>query len=278
VDVQVSCNRVERSKRAVEIHQYTPDVSGPAVRFRENRWDVLTSGNDYRVLGTNSLAGAALGPSASGTGDNRLAVHPLNKLTKFIVETDSLSGSLDATQNYWYTDDDTTRTLLTSPLPISQRIVRDPAGSVNYSSFRTQNDPDPSCLPERPAGAPDPPGSVAKVGLAEAEVEGGGRARSASMTIPKVASLGGPVPNPAKEGVELMLAVPPDQTGRYAIEVFDVRGRKVFASSKEIGPAGWYPIAWSGKDSHGRWVGAGNYFLRVKGPGFTKTRRVTIVR
>lgn len=88
-----------------------------------------------------------------------------------------------------------------------------------------------------------------------------------------------PYPNPGNEGVNFRLAVPKDRTGTFVLEVFDVGGRRVLQSRREVEAPGRYPIAWSGRDTQGNRVAGGIYFVRLRGPGgFSEARKVTVVR
>jgi hypothetical protein len=281
-DVQVSCNKADSCARGVEVYEYTPDFSGPPLRFWENDLSVPWADSTYYALRTNSLSYVALGPfSENATGDNRLRVNPFNDWTSFIVETDTTAqfNGLNATKNYWYVNDGSTDSLLSTAASIKAHINQHPSiHQVNVASFRTTDDDHECDLPERPQGAPDPPGAAALPSLVAGELQDGDRAGPPVRTLPTEISLGLAVPNPTRGRTEFLLAVPSDRTGDYGFDVFDVRGRRVFTFSKRVTSPGWYPLVWPGRDVEGLRVSAGNYFLRVKGPGFTETRRVTIVR
>jgi hypothetical protein len=63
------------------------------------------------------------------------------------------------------------------------------------------------------------------------------------------------------------------------VEVFDVRGRRVWRASQSVTLAGRYHVVWPGRSAGGQKVGAGVYFLRVSGPqGFAQLRKLTVVR
>ena len=114
---------------------------------------------------------------------------------------------------------------------------------------------------------------------------GGGRLQSASHpdgelpSRPTVRSLSGAYPNPSRTRATLDLVVPERHIGRYALEVYDVTGRRIVASEREIAAPGTYKIEWSGRDSRSARVANGVYFIRLRGPGeFTETRKVTVLR
>jgi hypothetical protein len=111
-----------------------------------------------------------------------------------------------------------------------------------------------------------------------AELRAGAGSLAAIESLPTETSLGPPRPNPANGEIEFSFALTPEKTGRYVLEVFDVRGRRILRSEREVGSPGIHSLVWNGRDSEDKTVGPGIYFFRVKGSGFTQTRRVTIVR
>jgi hypothetical protein len=65
----------------------------------------------------------------------------------------------------------------------------------------------------------------------------------------------------------------------HVLEVYDVRGRRVLQSRREIAAAGRYVRDWAGTGRGGTRAAAGIYFLRLSGPGgFQETRKVTLLR
>ena len=97
--------------------------------------------------------------------------------------------------------------------------------------------------------------------------------------LPTVLSLSRAYPNPVRSGVTMDLAVPEGRTGRYVLEVYDVRGRRILQSVREVAASGRYKVAWGARDSRGTRAAAGVYFLKLSGPeGFVETRKVTLLR
>jgi hypothetical protein len=275
-DVQVSCNKVEDCLRSVEIYR---TVTGGALRFWENNWEALTSNALYHALKTNDVTSTALGPAVLySKGDNRLVVH--QTATKFIRETDPASGPLDpldARQNYWYTDNGLARALLTQGSQINSRIVQSPGPptpSVTITPFRTV---DTTHVCDWPSD-PTPEGTLAPPAVTASFEGEETRSASVEAAVPTELTLGMPSPNPSRGETRLTLAVPTDRTGRYGLEVFDVGGRRVVSWEKEVAAPGRYSIVWEGRDEAGRAVGPGIYFLRLRGPAFTETRRLTIMK
>jgi hypothetical protein len=65
--------------------------------------------------------------------------------------------------------------------------------------------------------------------------------------------------------------------GLYAVEVFDVRGRRVRGVLDARLAAGTHEVAWDLKDSSGKRVAAGVYFVRMAGRAFGQTRKITVL-
>jgi len=83
-------------------------------------------------------------------------------------------------------------------------------------------------------------------------------------------------PNPFNPVVTLRYGLV--REGRVRIDVYDVRGRRVGRLIDAVLPAGHHEVAWRGLDAAGRAVASGVYFLRLRGPDRTFTRRVALVR
>jgi hypothetical protein len=95
---------------------------------------------------------------------------------------------------------------------------------------------------------------------------------------PTSLSFGRPYPNPVHDGVRVELAVPGDRTGEYLLAVYDVGGRRILESKREIESPGRYDVFWGGRSQFGGRVPSGVYFLKVVGPeGFVETRRVSLM-
>lgn len=97
--------------------------------------------------------------------------------------------------------------------------------------------------------------------------------------VPTVRSLSAPYPNPVLSGASMDLAIPAVHVGRYTLQVYDVLGRRLVASEREIADPGRYRIEWAGRDAQAARVAAGVYFLMVNGPNeFRETRKVTVLK
>lgn len=86
----------------------------------------------------------------------------------------------------------------------------------------------------------------------------------------------GPHPNPSRTGVSFGFALV--QPGRVTAELFDARGRRVaVALDRDFGP-GEQSASWDGRVQGGGKAAAGVYYLRLRLPGYTATRQLSITR
>ena len=96
------------------------------------------------------------------------------------------------------------------------------------------------------------------------------------------------VESPRKFALEQNFPNPfnPETTIRYelakadnvTIRVYDVSGRLVRTIVNDLQKAGKYEVKWDGKNNAGNQVASGVYFLRMQTPGFTKVRKMTLLR
>ncbi|MFO7655279.1 MAG: hypothetical protein R6X25_15880 [Candidatus Krumholzibacteriia bacterium] len=83
-------------------------------------------------------------------------------------------------------------------------------------------------------------------------------------------------PNPFNPRVTVAYALP--QAAHLAVELFDVRGRKVATLHDGPAQAGPGRIVWDGRDRTGREVAGGVYFCEVRTPEHRKVVKLTLVR
>ena len=83
-------------------------------------------------------------------------------------------------------------------------------------------------------------------------------------------------PVPSRDAVQLDVTWPADAAG--AVEVFDLRGRRVATLQDGAVAAGEAHLAWNGRDSSGRLVAAGVYLARVRQGPDVVVRRIVLLR
>lgn len=85
-----------------------------------------------------------------------------------------------------------------------------------------------------------------------------------------------PGPNPSRAAVSFQFAV--QKPGAVAVEVFDAAGRRVAVVLDRSFDRGVHSASWDGHDAAGARVGAGVYYLRLRTPDVSQTRRITLER
>ena len=83
-------------------------------------------------------------------------------------------------------------------------------------------------------------------------------------------------PNPFSHRTTVKFMAP--AAGAYAVEVFDVAGRKTHVIEGHAPGQGWVEATWDGSDMDGREVASGIYFMRVITGGMLETERVLVLR
>jgi hypothetical protein len=95
--------------------------------------------------------------------------------------------------------------------------------------------------------------------------------------VPEAFALGQNVPNPFNPSTTIYYDVL-DGGGEVSIRIFDVAGRLVRTLVEGHQAAGSKSVTWSGANDHGQSVSSGIYFYRMTAPGFTRTRKMVLLR
>lgn len=80
-------------------------------------------------------------------------------------------------------------------------------------------------------------------------------------------------PNPFSSSVSISFSLP--KPSPATLDIYNIRGQKVFSRALSNPRAGENTLTWDGKDSQGRSLPPGIYILRVHGGGTTATRKIT---
>ncbi len=83
-------------------------------------------------------------------------------------------------------------------------------------------------------------------------------------------------PNPFTGSTQLQLVL--DRPGSMDVSIFDLAGRVVREMPLRFSVAGTQPISWDGRDTAGRTMPAGVYFVRAAGSNGVATQSVQLVR
>ncbi|MCF7802041.1 MAG: FG-GAP-like repeat-containing protein, partial [Candidatus Marinimicrobia bacterium] len=83
-------------------------------------------------------------------------------------------------------------------------------------------------------------------------------------------------PNPFNPTLHLKYGLP--EAGNVNLQIFDIRGHQVAQLLNQQQSAGWYTVAWNGKDDAGRTVATGVYFIRAQAAGLTHLQKVVFLK
>jgi hypothetical protein len=273
-DVQITCNLVDETENAVNIDR-DDEAEGPGIRFRENA--LVTLEVDAAVVRTNQALKTKLGGGVLQTdrGQNALYTAPLNAFFLFENDADS-TRAVSAERNFWFTRDESDSNVLLgleSDVVARLAVEDDPADSamVSITPIRTiVPTPAPCWSAYATSSTPMRP-----QGVLDAERPGTDPQRG-EVDIPNVSSIGAFRPNPTSAWTRVDLAVGRKDAGLYTIRVYDVAGRRISEIEERHFAAGRYRVQFNVADVGIRAPGV--YFVRVEGPGISKTRRLVVLR
>lgn len=104
-------------------------------------------------------------------------------------------------------------------------------------------------------------------------------AESGTTAITRV-SFAPPTPNPIAGSAVFSYSIP--RRAQVSLDIYDIRGRRVFTVVKEEADSGDHLVTWNGRDRNGRELASGQYLarLKVRGPGVSEslTRKITLLR
>jgi len=99
----------------------------------------------------------------------------------------------------------------------------------------------------------------------------------ATQLRPAAYALGANYPNPFNPSTTIEYALP--EQSQVELAVYDVLGQRVRVLVREHDhAAGFYAVAWDGRDAGGRSVGNGVYFYRLSAPAFHQTGKMLLVK
>jgi hypothetical protein len=94
--------------------------------------------------------------------------------------------------------------------------------------------------------------------------------------IPETYALHQNYPNPFNPTTNIRFDMP--EAGIVSLKIYDVLGREMITLMHDEMPAGQHAYSWNGKDMYGRMAATGIYFYRLKTTGYTKTRKMLLVK
>jgi hypothetical protein len=281
-DVRADSNNVVSSYRGVEVSRDTT-VVGPAVRFKANWLEVKDQNQGLEAVRTDNRAKTKLGNAGAGRGHNGLMIFD-NQTVKFIRDEDPYAAqgvTVDARDCYWLlVDSQNNESLITVTANVWPKLVPQPQESQppSYTLSPIQTSlSNPTYY--RLGGPPQVGRIVAGPGVAAMDGDREtGRQPTLDIALPKETSLSSPFANPMRGTAEMVLAVAPQDAGRFRVEVFEVTGRRLAILLEETLTAGIHRVRWDGRGASGHRVAAGTYFVRAEGPAFRTTRKLVSVK
>jgi len=90
-------------------------------------------------------------------------------------------------------------------------------------------------------------------------------------------SLGLALPNPARGMMNVAYAVP-SPGSNVSIKVFDITGRLTATLVDEHKMGGRYTAGWDGRNSFGRQVAPGTYFIRMEAKNFSESSKLILLK
>jgi hypothetical protein len=85
-----------------------------------------------------------------------------------------------------------------------------------------------------------------------------------------------PRPNPSSGSATFAFVMP--RPGSAQLEIFDVRGARVWRSDAGVLSAGSHQLVWNGRDADDRAVRPGLYLVKLGAAGDHRTQRLVVVR
>jgi len=97
-------------------------------------------------------------------------------------------------------------------------------------------------------------------------------------TLPRKFSLSQNYPNPFNPLTSIEFAVPAGKSEHVRLKIYDLRGALVRTLVDEVYNPGVHSAVWDGTDETGSKVSSGVYIYRLQADGFTKTRKMLLMR
>ena len=94
--------------------------------------------------------------------------------------------------------------------------------------------------------------------------------------MPNVFSLSQNYPNPFNPSTTISFGVP--RVSQVNITIYDILGKKVTTLVNEKMEPGYYFKTWDSRNKYGNEVAAGIYFYQIHAEGFTKTRKLILLK
>ncbi|MFN8178428.1 MAG: hypothetical protein U0167_10875 [bacterium] len=264
-DLQMTCNAVTNSAKAIEFSRTGADTLGSRSRMNTLEINAYGQDSDQQAVRTDDAYSLKLGASGS-MGSNQLLVDGKDY---YVYENDeNANHTLNAQYNYWRWNG----THQTNAILIHQHISKD-SWVTDLARVDAMN-----ALTDVPTGCSSAAYRARGQRVAD---DGVGREATAAEEVNALPertelTLGGAVPSHG--AAEIRFALAGAERRHVVIEVFTVTGRRVTRLVEDDLAGGRYGVTWGGTSAGGGKVGAGVYFVRMRAGEVTQVRKVVLVR
>lgn len=83
-------------------------------------------------------------------------------------------------------------------------------------------------------------------------------------------------PNPFNPETSISYSIPVD--GKVVVTVYNLKGQKVKQLLNENMVAGRHSIVWNGKNSHGKSVSSGLYFVKIEHSNINRVHKMMLMK
>jgi hypothetical protein len=113
---------------------------------------------------------------------------------------------------------------------------------------------------------------IKKVAVTGTGVAGG----NGPTPVPERVILGPCTPNPVTGAAAIAYQLPANLP--VSLKIYNLAGQMIRTVDQGSRPVGRHSVSWDGRDERGQKVRSGIYFYRLQTPGFSATRKITVIR
>ncbi|GJM43808.1 MAG: hypothetical protein DHS20C21_06500 [Gemmatimonadota bacterium] len=262
--VRLECNLIQESRRGLEFAK-AGKLSTETVALRRNKFLRNTDENLWAddFVNITLFQNAGAGGFAKENTFQPDSIPGVSDPKPNISNQSWLSGTLNARKSFWM---DGGGAILpeSDSTYVRGLIVGNDTTAVKITNFRTQV-----------VGCSD---LEALVVLQEESLEAGGRSGGEALGLAAEVYPADWDLRVRREfgSTVIQMAVPDGALGSVALNVYDIRGRRVATLLEQEARAGWVEVRWPHADGNGRSVASGVYFIRLEA-GDTAIARKAIV-
>ena len=83
-------------------------------------------------------------------------------------------------------------------------------------------------------------------------------------------------PNPFNPSTQIPFTI--KTSGTVSIKVFDLQGKEIIKLFNGVKAAGSYHVSWNGKDKFGNIMPSGTYIYQINSNGFSKSKKMQLLK